>query len=242
MNRYRVLFALTAAVCLGHFERSLNSTAVARAAEAGSPIDYISTAFENASPLWWEVLDDGTVKTHLVYGHERSSPNRANGHWFFRVEATPGTDVTLLVGPIANVYNGHPVRPPTKDRISFVSDDGKQWKAIPAELADKPYYFKLHLHMNGPQLYVARLMPYRISDLEKFKAEIADSRLVKITPIGHTVEGRPLEIIRLGNPDAPHHLLIRARAHAWEPGGNWVVEGLVRRLLRDDDAAPEMSG
>jgi predicted deacylase len=43
----------------------------------------------------------------------------------------------------------------------------------------------------------------------------------------------------VGSPDAPHRVLIRARAHAWEPGGNWVVEGLVRRLLRDDAEAKQ---
>ena len=30
---------------------------------------------------------------------------------------------------------------------------------------------------------------------------------VAILPIGHTVEGRELEIIRVGNPEAPHAIL-----------------------------------
>src|SRR5205823_5037387 len=52
---------------------------------------------------------------------------------------------------------------------------------------------------------------------------------------GKTAEGRDLEMIRVGSPAAPHRVLLRARAHPWESGGNWVVQGLVRRLLRDDD-------
>jgi predicted deacylase len=86
-------------------------------------------------------------------------------------------------------------------------------------------------------LYVARLEPYRLSDLDKLKADIRDHPLVEITTIGHTVEHRELELIRVGKPAAPHHVLLRARAHPWEPGGNWVVEGLIRRLLQDDDGA-----
>jgi len=32
-------------------------------------------------------------------------------------------------------------------------------------------------------------------------------------------------------------VFLRARAHAWEPAGNWVVEGLVHRLLKHDKEA-----
>ena len=60
---------------------------------------------------------------------------------------------------------------------------------------------------------------------------------MEITPIGKTVEGRGLEIVRVGRPDAPYRVFLRARAHPWEPGGNWVVQGLVDRLLKGDDEA-----
>mgnify|MGYP001951581597 CR=1 FL=1 len=66
----------------------------------------------------------------------------------------------------------------------------------------------------------------------KLKADIAGNAMVEISSIGNTVEGRALEMIRVGSPDAPHRVLIRARAHPWEPGSNWVLEGLIRRLLR----------
>lgn len=51
-----------------------------------SPLEFIDTSFENASPLWWELEDDHTIRIRLVYDHERDSPNRANGHWHFRLE------------------------------------------------------------------------------------------------------------------------------------------------------------
>jgi predicted deacylase len=60
---------------------------------------------------------------------------------------------------------------------------------------------------------------------------------VKIEPIGKTVQGRELEIIRVGRAEAPNRVFLRARAHPWEPAGNWVVEGLVRRLLKGDAEA-----
>ncbi len=61
--------------------------------------------------------------------------------------------------------------------------------------------------------------------------------MVDVTRVGHTAEGRDLEMIRIGKEDAPFRVLLRARAHAWEPGGNWVVQGLVRSLLTKESAA-----
>jgi hypothetical protein len=89
--------------------------------------------------------------------------------------------------------------------------------------------------MRTSQLYVARIEPYRLSDLERFLDSIRASRVVQITPIGKTVAGRELEIVRIGNPDAPYRVFVRARAHPWESGSNWVAQGLIQRLLKDDE-------
>lgn len=208
------------------------------AEETPHPLHFIHTAFENASPLWWEVDAEGVVHVHLVYDHERQSPNRANGHWHFRIEAEPGADLTLTLGPFANIYNGRLGTAVREPATAFVSEDEKQWRAVKMEYIE-PDRRRLKVQMSGPALYVARLEPYRISDLQKLKAQIAPSSVVEITSIGHTVEGRPLEIIRVGTAAAPHRVLIRARAHPWESGGNWVVEGLIRRLLQDDEVAKQ---
>jgi len=76
--------------------------------------------------------------------------------------------------------------------------------------------------MKGSEVYIARMPPYTITDLENFKAKISGNPLVKITNIGKTVEKRPLEIIQIGNQNAPHSVIIRVRAHSWETGGNWL--------------------
>jgi hypothetical protein len=202
-------------------------------AVSSTPIEFISSAFENASPLFWEIDESGAAQVYLVYDRERSSPNRANGHWHFQVQARPGSDVAIVLNNLENIWNGVPGSVVTEGKTCAISADGKTWQVVNTE-ALPGERLKLNLHLDGPSIYVARIEPYRISDLERFKAEIAKSPLVAIEPIGRTVEGRDLEIIRVGRADAPNRVLLRARAHAWESGGNWVIEGLVRRLLRDD--------
>ncbi|NQT16472.1 MAG: peptidase M14 [Planctomycetes bacterium] len=201
-----------------------------------SPLVYINTTFENASPLFWEVGDSGEVNVFLLYDHERSASNRAAGHWHFRVEAPEGSELTIVLNNLLNIYNGRKGSPAKETTISYVSPDGKNWRACETELLDGDR-LKLTLRMEADEMYVARLEPYRLSDLEELLDAIRDSPHVEIKKIGETIEGRPLEIIRVGSHDAPHRVLIRARAHPWEPGGNWVVQGMIRRLLKDDKKA-----
>jgi hypothetical protein len=119
-----------------------------------------------------------------------------------------------------------------------VSQDGKNWKSL-ATKSIPTNRIQLEIEMPGPTLDVARVEPYRLSDLAKFLESIRANPLVQIRTIGKTVEGRDLEIIRLGNSDAPRRVFLRARAHPWEPVGNWLVEGLVHRLLKGDAQSKE---
>jgi hypothetical protein len=205
---------------------------------AGAPnvLEFIDTGFENASPLQWETAPDGTVHIHLLYDYERASPNRAAGHWHFRLEGKPGSDLTLVLHDFDNVWNGRPGAAVSKKSICYVSADGRRWDVLPAEFLEGNL-LRIRARLEGPALYLARLEPYRLSDLDRLLSEIRGKPLVEISEIGRTVEGRPLEIVRVGREDAPHRVLLRARSHAWEPGGNWVVQGLLRALLQDDDVS-----
>lgn len=197
------------------------------------PLEFIDTSFENASPVWYDFAPDGTVLIHLLYDHERSSPNRAAGHIHLRLHATPGSKLTLEFRNLDNVWNGVTGSVARELKTVVVSEDGRAWRSVPLESLPENRV-RLHVEMPGPRLYVARVEPYRLSDLDRFLNDIRTNRHVQINAIGRTVQGRELEIIRVGNARAPFRAFIRARAHAWEPGGNWVVEGLVRRLLKGD--------
>jgi predicted deacylase len=117
-----------------------------------------------------------------------------------------------------------------------VSENGREWTTLATEVLPGSRV-QLKIEMPGSQLYVARIEPYRLSDLDRLLATLRKNRLVKISSLGHTVQGHPLEMIRIGRPQAPHRVFLRARAHPWESGGNWVVQGLIQRLLRGDAGA-----
>ena len=202
---------------------------------ASSNISFIDTSIENASPLYWEFDDTGSMQVYLLYDHERDSPNRAAGHWHFRVEGKPNAKVSLVLNNFRNVWNGKPGVPVSEKSIAYISTDSKNWQVVKAKLLPPGDRVELNLELPASgSLFVARLPPYRLSDLEHFQNEIRTHPLVRFEAIGKTVQGRSLEIISLGKPNAPHRVFLRGRAHPWEPGGNWVIEGFVRRLLSGD--------
>jgi hypothetical protein len=202
-------------------------------ASGQSEFEYIDTSFENASPVWYEVASDGVVRVHLSSDNERSSPNRAAGHIHFLLQAKSGTKLTLELKNLENVYNGRKASIAPELKAVVVSENGKDWKPLVTQTLPSNRV-QLTVDMPGPRLYVARVEPYRLSDLDEWLTTIKKHPLVEITPIGKTVAGRQLEIVRAGDPDAPNHVFVRARAHSWEAGGNWVVQGLINRLIQDD--------
>jgi hypothetical protein len=149
------------------------------------------------------------------------------------VNAKPGAKLTFEFLNLDNVWNGTPGSIARELKTMCISQDSKHW--TPVALKSLPTNrVQLEIQMPGPQLDIARAEPYRLSDLANFLGSIRGNPLVEIRPIGKTVEGRDLEIVRVGNPAASNRVFLRARAHAWEPAGNWIVEGLVHRLLQND--------
>jgi len=197
-------------------------------------LNFINTSFENASPLWYEIDADGVVNVRLLYDHERESPNRAAGHIHFRLDAAPGSDIKIEFKNLDNVWNGKHGSIARELKAAVISENGLDWTPVPLDSLPGDRV-RLTVRMPGPSLYVARTEPYRLSDLDRLLASLRDHPLAEITPIGETVEGRELEIVRVGDPKAPYRVFIRARSHPWESGTNWVAHGLINRMLGTDD-------
>ncbi|MDA1193129.1 MAG: M14 family zinc carboxypeptidase [Candidatus Poribacteria bacterium] len=198
-------------------------------------IDYLNSSIENGSPCNWEIADDGALIVDLLYDRERASPNRAAGHWHFTLHGAAGTDVRLILRNFDNVWNGRHGSPISDRTNVYVSNDGRNWVHVVATKREDNT-LEAQFRISTGTVHVARLEPYRVSDLTRWLERIEPHEQVEIVQIGETVEKRPLEIVRVGRDDAPHRVLIRARSHPWEPGGNWLTQGLIDALLRPDGA------
>src|SRR5881394_724177 len=196
-RRFSILLAL--AVALTTLAAFGAEPAQSPVAATNHPLEFIDTSFENASPVWYDLAPDSTVLVHLLYDHERSSPNRAAGHIHFQLHAKPGSKLTLEFKNLDNVWNGVSGSIARELKTVVISEDGRVWKSVPLKSLQENRV-QLQLEMPGPRLFVARVEPYRLSDLDQFLAGIRTNRLVQISVIGRTVQGRELEMIRVGEP------------------------------------------
>jgi len=200
-------------------------------------INFIDCYYENASPIIWNAQGDTAIKIDFLYDYERGSTNRQSTHFNFKIEAEPGTELNLILSGFRNIYNGRintSYGRPKQNVSCYFSEDYKNWEAVEtSSVLTNDFDLQVKYKMKTSSVYIAKLPVYSLTHLETFKKEIAKNELVKILKIGMTVENRPLEIIRVGNPNARNSVLIRARSHPWEPGGNWVIEGLVKDFIEN---------
>ena len=196
-----------------------------------TPPLYVHTCFENASPLLWEEPEEGLLVFQPLYDHERGSRNRQLTHWHFRLCGTAGQTVRLRVPPSINIYGGRPGDAFKGGVANQMSADGENWTPIVFENKDDGS-IETKIEMPADEVTIARVQPYTTRHLDEFVSRIESESAVRIETIGRTVENRPLDMITLSRGTTPKpSILIRARSHPWEPGGNWFIEGLTMRAL-----------
>ena len=197
-----------------------------------SPVIYISTFIENGSLMNWEKGSDGVIYIHQTYDHQRVNFNRTSTHWHFLLEAKAGSDIPLIFDNFNTIYNGEMYYNIKNMNYCVVSNDGEIWRHIKVEhlMGNR---MKINIHMDKDSIYIASVEPYRVSDYKRLLARIEKEKHINIEVIGQSVEGRDLHIVHIGSEKAPYRIFIRGRVHPWEPGGNWVIEGIIDKLLEN---------
>ena len=200
-------------------------------------IGYINYYFENGSPLLWNIENDTLLKISLLPDYQRQTLNRQTDHWYFSIVAAKGTRIRMTIEKmVPDVYNGRQATDWWNYRTGipcYVSNDNESWTAYKTTtLPGRELY--CDFVMESEEVWLARLPVYTTTHLNSLLTRIKGQNDVRILEIGRTLENRPLEIIQLGNPKAINQVVIRARAHPWEPGGNWVVEGLIEEFIKEN--------
>lgn len=240
MRPNRWLAVLSLATLLAH-----GGEPAANARLFKSPGIFIDTYFENGSPLRWDLRDNDVVELEMSHDHERFKPNQQLTHWNFKIHAAKekiGSTITFKIANVEGRWNGMPSPTFGKSNLSVsVSPNGMDWKTIPTEnLKDERYGLQFQVKIESECMQVARIVPYTNSDLQETLKRVKRHADARVYFIGATPEGRPLEMVELGDPAAPRRICLRGRAHPWESGGSWLLEGLMHFLLSDSPEAAQI--
>ena len=88
-------------------------------------------------------------------------------------------------------------------------------------------------------VYVAYYTPYNYSFLQERLAEWKLNPFTKIDTLGITDKGLPIQQITITDPSVPstnkHRVWIHARTHPGETPSSWHFDGIVQKLLSNDD-------
>ncbi len=85
-------------------------------------------------------------------------------------------------------------------------------------------------------VYYAYFAPYSLERHHDLVARSAQHPRCRATVLGDTVDGRPLDMLRIGEPgEGRKTCYFIARQHPGESMAEWFMEGLLQRLLNDDD-------
>lgn len=190
---------------------------------------FLFTGFENGSPLLWDVTGD-SVEIQALHDHERGSSNRQASHWHFEIHGEAGQQVLIKMLPLENIYGGHRAHFLREGVTSVYSVDGKTWTPVTFE-HHPDRSLSLAFTLPAQVTRFSLVPPYATAELGNFLAGLKSSPFARFTELARTAEGRPVELVTLSTGKAEKSVLLRARAHPWETGGSYFLEGVARKIL-----------
>lgn len=154
--------------------------------------------------------------------------------WFFyRVEAPDGFRRMRLVNAArasyAQGWDGY---------AACASYDLATWFRVPTRYEDGQLVIEHEAH--GPVCYYAYFAPYTAHDAMRMTARTAGADGVTWLPLGHSLDGRPIEALRFGDAaDVKRRIWVIARQHPGESMGSWFAEGFCEGLLNPESKMAE---
>lgn len=163
---------------------------------------------------------------HTIELKLRKDTHADIAQWFyFRLQGARGERCTmrLLNAGEATYPDGW------KDYQAVASYDHKTWFRVPTA-----YDGSVLSISHTPQfdsIYYAYFEPYSWERHLELLGRAQASPLARIEDLGSTIEGRDLNVLVIGNPDARKKVWVIARQHPGETMAEWFAEGMVDALL-----------
>lgn len=147
--------------------------------------------------------------------------------WFyFRLQNAAYQPCTL------RIENAHEAKYPQgwEDYQAVASYDRQNWFRVPTRYEAGELIIE-HTPL-ADSIYYAYFEPYSWEQHLNLLGEVQGSGLCHISDLGSTVEGRDLNLLTIGNEvSSDLKIWLIARQHPAETMAEWLMEGLLRRLL-----------
>jgi murein tripeptide amidase MpaA len=156
----------------------------------------------------------------------RKDSNADFTQWFyFRLQGARDQDATIRIlnageATYADGWDGY---------RAVASYDRENWFRVETEFDGKVMTIKHTPETDS--VYYAYFEPYSWERHLALLGSVEQSDLVRVEDLGSTLDGRDLNLVVVGNPDAEKKVWIIARQHPGESMAEWLVEGTLNALL-----------
>ena len=187
---------------------------------------HIDAAFDSGNIEVVDTTTPGTVRLRI-----RPDEGGAFYQWFhFRVAAPRGERCTLVI------ENAGGSSYPTgwEGYRAVASSDQRTWRRVETRYLDG----QLHIdHAGDTDLtWYAYFAPYPWTRHQALLARAAGAAGVRARVLGHTLDGRSMDLLELGDADGERPVVwVIARQHPGESMAEWWMEGFLGRLLDPSD-------
>jgi murein tripeptide amidase MpaA len=181
-------------------------------------------------------FDGGNIETISLASHDdiqlaiRPDAGGEFYQWFnFRFEATIGKTYTL------NILNAGSASYPKgwEDYQAVASYDRQTWFRLPTQYKDGKLSISVDLDCEAIQ--IAYFAPYSYERHLDLISAVQLHPLVSSEHLGLSLDGRDMTLIKVGDGDpAKKTIWVTARQHPGETMAEWLVEGMLNRLLDSD--------
>ncbi|MGB1008551.1 MAG: M14 family metallopeptidase [Thiolinea sp.] len=121
---------------------------------------------------------------------------------------------------------------------ALASYDQQYWFRVPTEYADGQLQIRHQPEYDA--VYYAYFTPYPQTRHAELIAWAQTQEGCRLTVAGNSLQQRPLDVLTIGDEtEGKQRVWVIARQHPGESMAEWLIEGLLERLLDTDDALAE---
>lgn len=176
-----------------------------------------------------DIIDDSDI-TNIQLKIQKDS-NSDFFQWFhFRLQGETGKEYTMK---IINAHESSYVDG-WKNYRACASYDRKEWFRVPTDFDGTNLIIKHKLEHDN--VYYAYFAPYSYDRHLDLIGNAQNSPICKVSDLGNTVDGHDINLLSIGrNPENKKVFWVIARQHPGESMAEWFIEGMIERLLNEND-------
>lgn len=183
----------------------------------------VSSAFDGGNVEVLDTSDPSNVRLRI----RRDAGGRFLQWFYFRVSGARGVPLVLHLenageASYARGFHGY---------SAVASSDRERWLRVPTSYDDRA--LTIRVTPDTDALWVAYFAPYSMERHADCIARWQRDPRVRLEVLGGTLDGQDLDALTLGGGE--RRIWILARQHPGETMAEWFVEGLLDRLLDEDD-------